>query len=279
MHLSFLRGLDGDYRTKTISFSDRVEALLGPIASWEQEVNVQYADTLSKNQTHLIADRVDLFDSSDLSWNRNNPQRKQSSSWEVKALQRVTVRSQTDKGLFAASGDELKYDSGSDVLRISGAPQNASILLPNANNPNSPSELKVGTFAIQLKTGNFESTLEALKVRYPTTCSVLAPFPLGTPNTPPTSGPVLPSQETSPIANSKVDPQLAQHYVPPTFYRRLLSSLYFLAPIFLPQSFTTARVAFPSLAEGRGTASPLLVLLKQYRDLQLADRSKDRTQK
>ncbi|MCU0713071.1 MAG: hypothetical protein MUC43_13500 [Pirellula sp.] len=198
MHLSFLRGLEGDYRTKTISFSDRVEALLGPIASWEQEVNVQYADTLAKNQTHLIADRVDLFDSSDLSWNRNNPQRKQSSSWEVKAVQRVTVRSQTDKGLFAASGDELKYDSGSDVLRISGAPQNASILLPNANNPNSPSELKVGTFAIQLKTGNFESTLGSFEGQIPNNMQRAGTVPLGSQSNPPSSGPILPSPRNFP---------------------------------------------------------------------------------
>ncbi|MFN7840837.1 MAG: hypothetical protein ACK5YR_11830 [Pirellula sp.] len=199
MHLSFMRGLEGDYRTKTISFSDRVEALLGPIASWDQEVNVQYADTLAKNQTHLIADRVDLFDSSDLSWNRNNAQRKQSNSWEVKAVQRVTVRSQTDKGLFAASGDELKYDSGSDVLRISGAPQNASILLPNANNPNSPSELKVGTFAIQLKTGNFESTLGSFEGQIPNNMQRAGTFPLGNPPTnPPSSGPVLPSPRNFP---------------------------------------------------------------------------------
>lgn len=199
MHLSFMRGLEGDYRTKTISFSDRVEALLGPIASWEQEVNVQYADSLGKNQTHLIADRVDLFDSSDLSWNRNNPQRKQSTSWEVKAMQRVTVRSQTDKGLFAASGDELKYDSGSDVLRISGAPRNATILLPNANNPNSPSELKVGTFAIQLKTGNFESTLGSFEGQLPNNMQRAGIVPLGpTQTNPPSSGPVLPSPRNFP---------------------------------------------------------------------------------
>jgi hypothetical protein len=204
MHLSFMRGLEGDFRTKTVSFSDRVEALMGPIANWEQEVNVQYADTLAKNQTHLIADRVDLFDSSDLSWNRNNAQRKQANSWEVKAVQRVTVRSQTDKGLFAASGDELKYDSGSDVLRISGAPQNASILLPNADNPNDPMKLKVGTFAIQLKTGNFESTLGSLEGRLPSNMQRAGTYPAsppgaGAPMTPSTTnGPTLPSPRNFP---------------------------------------------------------------------------------
>lgn len=204
MHLSFMRGLEGDFRTKTVSFSDRVEALMGPIANWEQEVNVQYADTLAKNQTHLIADRVDLFDSSDLSWNRNNTQRKQTNSWEVKAVQRVTVRSQTDKGLFAASGDELKYDSGSDVLRISGAPQNASILLPNADNPNDPMKLKVGTFAIQLKTGNFESTLGSLEGRLPSNMQRAGTYPAsppgaGAPGTPPpVNGPTLPSPRNFP---------------------------------------------------------------------------------
>ncbi len=58
-----------------------------------------------------------------------------------------------------------------------------------------------------------------------------------------------------------------------------LSSLYVLAPIFLPQSFSTARVAFPVPHCESEEEPPPVALPKQYRILQLADRSKDRTHK
>jgi hypothetical protein len=195
MHLSFIGGLEGDYRTKTVSFGDRVEALMGPIANWEQELNVQHADRLGHNQTHLIADRIDLFDSSDLSWNRNQPGRTSKNVWEVKAVQRVTVRTQTDKGLVAASGDELKYDSGTDTVRISGAPQKATILFPNPNDPASPSTLNVGTFAMQLKTGNMEMTLSSFEGQLPSSMQRAGTNPAPQPAN---NGMVLPSPRSFP---------------------------------------------------------------------------------
>ncbi len=83
------------------------------------------------------------------------------------------------------------------------------------------------------------------------------------------------SQASPAISLVEIEPVDRLHneqLVPPTLYRQLLSNLYALAPIFLPQSSCTTRVAFP-VPHCKSEEEPLPdVLPKQYRILQLADK-------
>jgi hypothetical protein len=155
VHMSFGGRMEGVFENRTVTFLDRVEALMGAIASWNDEVNVYRVDRLGRNQTLLISDQLSIFDGSALSWNQNSGSRGRS-SWELQAKGRAKMESNTDSGEVSVQADSLKYSAANDVVRIDGLPRQPAIISRVADRQSAPVELVLNTASIRLKTGEID---------------------------------------------------------------------------------------------------------------------------
>ncbi|XZE43116.1 hypothetical protein SH467x_002667 [Pirellulaceae bacterium SH467] len=168
LHLSFTGRLEGDLRTKKASFFDRIDALMGPIASWEDQVNVHRAERLGKNQTRLSADQLNLFDGGELSYNQISPSNRGEApppAWELEAVSRVQVESITDKGRVTMEGHSLKYAAKEDTVIVSGSPRQAALftLYPNDGSPSDFIDTRLPNISIQLKTGAIKGNISRIE--------------------------------------------------------------------------------------------------------------------
>jgi len=165
IHLSFLGRMEGNMAQRRTSFYD-VQALMGPIASWDDVLDVHTLDRLGRNQSHLIADQLNIFDASGLSWNQQpnaNRSAGSNAAWELEALSRVRMQSNTDSGDFAVLSSSLRYTAISDTVRVEGSAREPARLTrtqpnanPNANLNTSPIDLLVKSAAYRLKTGELD---------------------------------------------------------------------------------------------------------------------------
>lgn len=168
LHLSFTGRLEGDLRTKKASFFDRIDALMGPIASWDDQVNVHRAERLSKNQTRLSADQLNLFDGGELSYNQISPSNRGEApppAWEIEAVSRVQVESITDKGRVTMEGHSLKYAAKEDTVIVSGSPRQAALftLYPANGSPSDYIDTRLPNISIQLKTGAIKGDISRIE--------------------------------------------------------------------------------------------------------------------
>lgn len=168
LHLSFTGRLEGDLRTKKASFFDRIDALMGPIASWDDQVNVHRAERLSKNQTRLSADQLNLFDGGELSYNQISPSNRGEApppAWELEAVSRVQVESITDKGRVTMEGHSLKYAAKEDTVIVSGSPRQAALftLYPADGSPSDFIDTRLPNISIQLKTGAIKGNISRIE--------------------------------------------------------------------------------------------------------------------
>jgi len=160
IHLSFAGRMEGDVVQRKATFYDRILALLGPISSWDDALNVHSVDRPGRNQSILNSDQLSIFDASGLSWNQEAnrpPKSANSSAWEIAALGRVQMQSNTDNGEVYVVGEGLKYTAISDAVRIEGSPQlPAHISMAGFNG-------YVKSASYRLKTGEFEGQITRIE--------------------------------------------------------------------------------------------------------------------
>lgn len=181
VHMSF-RDLRGDLKTRQASFYRDVQVLLGPIATWEDQVNVHLTQRLGPNQTLIVSDEVNLFDGSELSYNQVAPVNRSAKNpaWEIQARSRVRLESMTDQGVVTMEGESLKYAAKDDVVHIAGSgAKSAVITAPNK------SAMSIKSLFMQLKTGEMRGTLEGIEGVLPPTMQHATP-PTATKNLEPT---------------------------------------------------------------------------------------------
>jgi hypothetical protein len=164
LHLLFMGRIEGDMITRKVSFFDKIDALLGPIGGWDDQVNVHYAERLSKNQTRLLANQLNLFDGRELMPNNAAPYGRSPNdpAWEIEAVSKVILDSETDQGLVSMSGDSLKYVSLNDTVHIAGSPQAATI-----THPGSGGNMQFSNFSMQLKTGAIKGNIRSIETNLP----------------------------------------------------------------------------------------------------------------
>jgi hypothetical protein len=156
IHLSFAGRMEGDMGQRKATFYDRILALIGPIASWEDALNVHAVDRPGRNQSILNSDQLSIFDASSLSWNQpanRIPNTANNSAWEIIAQSRVQMQSNTDSGEVYATGDSLKYTAVTDTVRIDGSPQQPA----HINTTGFNGLLKSASY--RLRTGEFEGKI------------------------------------------------------------------------------------------------------------------------
>ncbi len=155
IHLSFIGRMEGNMAQRRATFYDSIEALIGPIASWDDSLNVHTLEQLGRNQSTLRSNQLDIFDASGLSWNQ--PQNKSNgavnnAAWEIEASSRVQMQSNTETGDVTIQAGALKYAAISDTVRIEASPQQPAHISKTQANAK-PIDLLVKSAAIRLKTG------------------------------------------------------------------------------------------------------------------------------
>lgn len=185
MHLSFLGRLEGNLKTKQASFYDRIEALMGPIRSWDDEVNVRFSERLSPGQTNLISDQINIFDASSLSYNQNprNPMAN-AVAWEIEALSRVRIESMTDSGRIVGEGHAMKYGARDDSAHIAGSPSQNAVMTFYRNNEE-PQTMILSNISVQLKTGAIRGNINRVEGALPSEYQRAGVVPQNTTSQPP----------------------------------------------------------------------------------------------
>ncbi len=170
IHLSFMGRMEGALAQRNASFYDRIEALIGPIVDWDDEVNVHKLDRLGKNQSHLISDRLNIFDTSGLSWNQNQNASRvkpQTSSWEIEAQSRVVMSSNTDNGEITIEADRLRYSAANNMVGVERSPRQSAVISRVQTNGAPPEKLAISHAAMNLKTGEFDMTISKFEGNLP----------------------------------------------------------------------------------------------------------------
>ena len=164
LHLLFMGRIEGDMMTRKVSFFDKIDALLGPIGGWDDQVNVHYAERLSKNQTRLLANQLNLFDGKELMPSGPNAygQNPNEPAWEIEAVSKVMLDSETDQGKVSMSGDSLKYVSLNDTVHVAGSPNQSAIITHPAGGT-----MQFSNFSMQLKTGAIKGNIRSIESTLP----------------------------------------------------------------------------------------------------------------
>ncbi len=200
VHLSFLGRMQGWMPKRLVSFYDRVDAVMGPIAGWSDALNVHEVNRLGPNQSRLICDQLNIFDASQLSWNQavlSKPGSPRATALELDALGRVRMDTMTDSGEVWLEGNSMKYNALNDIARIEGLPREPAKItkLPlNAPIGTEPDKLTVSYAAIGLKSGTLDAQINKLDMAMPANLQgphgpkpVSAPAPNNPPSTVPTA--------------------------------------------------------------------------------------------
>jgi len=163
--------MDGDMSRQEVSFYDRVETLLEPIASWDQAPDVQLVDRLRMGQTTLMCDQLSVYNTAKLSWNETqiaNAQLRRDAAWEVTAVGHVVVESVNEKGSIAATNiARAQYVAIHSMIRIEGAPRQPAIIeqTPAGNSLNEPAgRTAISTGSFNLKTGEMDVQVNNVRV-------------------------------------------------------------------------------------------------------------------
>ncbi len=160
IHLSFDGRMEGDMVQRKAMFYDRIIAMLGPIASWDNALNVHAVDRPGRNQSILNSDRLEIFDASGLSWNQSPnraPLSSTRSAWEIAAQSGVKMQSNTDTGDVFIVGESMKYSAINDTVRIEGSPQQPAHISKAGFNG------YIRSAAYRLKTGEFEGQITRIE--------------------------------------------------------------------------------------------------------------------
>lgn len=211
IHLTFVGRMEGAIAQRKASFYDRIQALIGPIATWDDQLNVHRVDdirSLGRNQTFLLSDQLNIFDASTLSWNSatlNNNRPNSSGSWEIDATSRVKLDSNTDQGLLSVTAERLAYGAQNDVVKIERSQNQAATIRRTPHTSRIPDvELGVSSAAMRLKTGEIDMQISKLEGSLPANLQPPGSSAPGNPNvqalppTTPQSG-AIPSPRDSPV--------------------------------------------------------------------------------
>ncbi len=187
LHLTFVGRMEGSVPQRIVTFYDKIAGLMGPIATWEDFVDVRNAERLLLHQSRLICDQLNLFDASSLSYNQqrlSNP----NGTWELDALGAAQLTSRTDSGEIILDASRIGYGAAQDAVRIEGSTQRAATIrrLETEGAAEGGQSIQVSSASIRLKTGQIDAQIRKIEGALPNTMQ-----PLGGPK--PSSPDVLPS--------------------------------------------------------------------------------------
>jgi hypothetical protein len=110
---------------KEIYFQGKVELGAGPLANWDESIDLANMQRLTMNQIHLDCDLLKVYDTSGLSSSLNQgPNGSQANkAWEFVAKGNVLFAGKAESGDYEGDGSELSYVQSKDLLTLLGEPR------------------------------------------------------------------------------------------------------------------------------------------------------------
>ncbi|MEI8212317.1 MAG: hypothetical protein WCI02_09215 [Planctomycetota bacterium] len=205
LHLTFLGRMEGALDQRLVSFFDKIDALLGPIATWNDSIDVRNAETLALNQTRLVCDQLNLFDASGLSYNQSRRDASKS-AWELDAMGSAQLASRTDSGEVVVDASRIVYAAMDDAVRIEGTTRKAATIrrLPQGASPDRLEEIHVSSASMRLKTGQLDAQIRKIEGVLPPQFQRPGAPGGGPANTqPPTNNPGAPSAGSAVLPSAR----------------------------------------------------------------------------
>ncbi|MFO0014175.1 MAG: hypothetical protein ACK553_15685 [Planctomycetota bacterium] len=195
LHLTFLGRVEGSMQQKMVSFYEKIDSLLGPIRDWNGAVDVRQAETLGPNQSRLLCDQLNLFDSSELSYNQTRLGSKEA-SWEIDALGNAQLASRTDSGDVVIDANRIGYAAMEDAVRIEGTSRRGATIrrIPYGDQRKEADEFQVSSATMRLKTGQLDAQIRRFEGSIPPQYQ----RPVDAQNPGPSAPPARPGAQNSP---------------------------------------------------------------------------------
>jgi len=167
LHLTFVGRMEGSVPQRIVSLYDKVAALLGPIASWDDQLDVRNSERLATHQSRLICDQLNLFDASSLSYNRVATASK--GAWELDALGASQLTSRTESGDVVIDASRIGYAALDDAVRIEGTVQRPATIrrIGGENNAEAGQSIQVSSASMRLRTGQINAQIRKIEGALP----------------------------------------------------------------------------------------------------------------
>jgi hypothetical protein len=154
LHLTFVGQMRGNLDSRQLSFQQQVEALIGPITTWEDSLNVN-VQRLSPGQSLLSCDELTLYSTDSISWNQSRDGTSQrSDNWEINASGNVNVDSDSPSAYATLLAHQVFYVANDHLLRIEGLNRTPAKLtiLDKVQPNNEPTVLRLTSADLDLET-------------------------------------------------------------------------------------------------------------------------------
>lgn len=126
LHLVFAGEMLGFLDRKEVQFHRSVEALIGPIATWEDTIDVRNVRSLSAGQSLLTCEAARYYSTADLSWNRQSNTGR-NDAWELEAAGNVRFDSDSANAYAELMASRVVYAAERHTLHIEGSPAQLQI--------------------------------------------------------------------------------------------------------------------------------------------------------
>lgn len=118
MHLKFRDSMELLLTEKRLSFMGKVEVGMGPLQSFDQQIDINSMRTLQLDQSLLYGDLLRIYDASDVT---HRPTATMADgNWEFAAQGNVFFESRSDNGELVGKASDLTYVQAKDLLVIRG---------------------------------------------------------------------------------------------------------------------------------------------------------------
>ena len=144
-HLIFRDSMRGFLDHSEIYFQGKVELAAGPLASWDDAIDVTRLQHLALDQMHLDCDLLKVYDTSSLSTTgpAASPSRGSAGgatkTWEFQAKGNVHFAGKAESGDYEGSGSEVNYVQAKELLTLLGEPRRAAHVIIRPSGPSQAS--------------------------------------------------------------------------------------------------------------------------------------------
>ncbi len=173
-HLVFRDSMSGFLDRSELDFLGKVEMAVGPLASWDDSIDLAQMQTLKLDQMQLDCDLLKLYDTSSLSGTSNLAAGPDNSSkaWEFQAKGNVHFAGKSESGDYAGDGSEVTYVQSKELLTLMGEPRRPAHIIRSPANRETEGTIhaSVEYAAINPRTGaieNYSVGQEGIRVELP----------------------------------------------------------------------------------------------------------------
>lgn len=130
-HLIFRESMSGFLDRSELNFLGKVEVAAGPLASWDESIDLAQMQRLTINQMHLDCDLLKLYDTSSLSSTASlaSGGDRASKAWEIQAKGNVHFAGKAESGDYEGEGAELTYVQAKELLTLFGEPRRSARII------------------------------------------------------------------------------------------------------------------------------------------------------